>query len=204
MSSPSFLGAWDIYASSLPRRSCSSVMALAESFLRRNTAAISSKDFPFVSGTLKYANRKKMRSRPAKIANTYGPHRSCSGRVGTGETTISTTGMASPSYPWWLRCPASLGDGNLGGTFTSWWTALGAQQWGHASCLFVWFKGFLTAMYWKHIPTMKLQAQLQKPATAMAAGRGPWLNSSATINQGMGPGPTSKKMTKRKIATMLT
>lgn len=65
-------------------------------------------------------------------------------------------------------------------------------------------EGFLTAMYWKHIPTMKLQAQLQKPATAMAAGRGPWLNSSATINQGMGPGPTSKKMTKRKIATMLT
>ncbi|RLW00640.1 hypothetical protein DV515_00008584 [Chloebia gouldiae] len=31
------------------KRSCSSVMALAESFLRRNTAAISSKDFPFVS-----------------------------------------------------------------------------------------------------------------------------------------------------------
>lgn len=54
----------------------------------------------------------------------------------------------------------------------------------------------LTATYWKHMPTMKLAVQLQKPATAMAAGLGPWENSSATKNQGMGPGPTSKKATK--------
>lgn len=61
-----------------------------------------------------------------------------------------------------------------------------------------------TSTYWKHIPTAKLAVQLQKPATAMAAGRGPWLKSSATMNQGMGPGPTSKKATKLKTAPTLT
>ncbi len=61
----------------------------------------------------------------------------------------------------------------------------------------------LTSTYWKHIPTKKLADQLEKPATAMAAGRGPWLKSSATMNQGMGPGPISKKATKLKMATML-
>ena len=45
-------------------------------------------------------------------------------------------------------------------------------------------------------------AMLFNGATAMAAGRGPWLKSSATMNQGMGPGPISKKATKPKMATM--
>lgn len=62
----------------------------------------------------------------------------------------------------------------------------------------------LTCIYWKAMPMMKLQVQLQQPARAIAAGRGPWLNSSATMNHGMGPGPISKKLTKRKIADMLT
>lgn len=61
----------------------------------------------------------------------------------------------------------------------------------------------LTATYWKHMPIIKLAVQLEKPATAMAAGLGPWENSSATKNQGMGPGPTSKKATKPKIESML-
>lgn len=58
-------------------------------------------------------------------------------------------------------------------------------------------------MYGKVMPITKLQVQLQQPARAMAAGRGPWLNSSATMNQGMGPGPISKKLTKRKMDDML-
>lgn len=37
----------------------------------------------------------------------------------------------------------------------------------------------------------------------MAAGRGPWLKSSATMNQGIGPGPISKRATKPKVAIML-
>ena len=61
-----------------------------------------------------------------------------------------------------------------------------------------------TATYWKPMPMMKLHVQLENPATAMAAGRGPWLKSSATMNQGMGPGPISKKATKPKMATMET
>lgn len=61
----------------------------------------------------------------------------------------------------------------------------------------------LTSTYWKHIPTIKLAVQLVKPATAMADGLGPCENSSATMNQGMGPGPISKKATKAKMATML-
>lgn len=50
---------------------------------------------------------------------------------------------------------------------------------------------------------MKLAVQLVKPATAMADGLGPCENSSATMNQGIGPGPISKKATKAKMATML-
>ena len=61
----------------------------------------------------------------------------------------------------------------------------------------------LTSTYWKPIPTMKLAVQLVKPATAMADGLGPWENNSATMNQGMGPGPISKNATKEKMATML-
>lgn len=53
------------------------------------------------------------------------------------------------------------------------------------------------------MPMMKLLVQLQKPASAMAAGRGPWLNSSATMNHGIGPGPISKKLTNRNMAIML-
>lgn len=37
----------------------------------------------------------------------------------------------------------------------------------------------------------------------MAEGLGPCENNSATMNQGMGPGPISKNATKAKIATML-
>lgn len=59
-----------------------------------------------------------------------------------------------------------------------------------------------TSMYWKPIPTMKLAVQLDKPATAMAEGLGPCENNSATMNQGMGPGPISKNATKEKMATM--
>lgn len=62
----------------------------------------------------------------------------------------------------------------------------------------------LTATYGKHIPTIKLAVQLVKPATAMAEGLGPCENNSATMNQGMGPGPISKNATKAKMATMLT
>lgn len=61
----------------------------------------------------------------------------------------------------------------------------------------------LTATYWKPMPIMKLAVQLEQPATAMAAGLGPCEKSSATKNQGMGPGPTSKKATKPKMASML-
>lgn len=61
----------------------------------------------------------------------------------------------------------------------------------------------LTAIYGKPIPTMKLAVQLEKPATAMAEGLGPCENNSATMNQGMGPGPISKNATKAKMATML-
>lgn len=67
-------------------------------------------------------------------------------------------------------------------------------------CLFC----LLTSIYGKVMPMMKLLVQLQQPARAMAAGRGPWLNSSATMNHGIGPGPISKKLTKRKIADRLT
>lgn len=51
-------------------------------------------------------------------------------------------------------------------------------------------------------PTKKLAVQLEQPETAMAAGRGPWEKSSATMNQGMGPGPISKLATKVNTATI--
>lgn len=60
----------------------------------------------------------------------------------------------------------------------------------------------LTAAEGKSSPTKKLEVQLEQPATAMAAGRGPWPKSSATINQGMGPGPISKKATNSKMAAI--
>lgn len=53
------------------------------------------------------------------------------------------------------------------------------------------------------MPMRKLAVQLEQPATAMAAGLGPCEKSSATKNQGIGPGPTSKKPTKPKMAIML-
>lgn len=59
-------------------------------------------------------------------------------------------------------------------------------------------------MYGKHRAIRKLQVQLVNAATAIAAERDPWLKNSATMNQGMGPGPISKKLTKRKTAIMLT
>lgn len=50
---------------------------------------------------------------------------------------------------------------------------------------------------------MKLEVQFDNPATEKAAGRGPWLNNSATMNHGIGPGPISKNATKPKMAMML-
>ena len=46
--------------------------------------------------------------------------------------------------------------------------------------------------------------QLTSTAMDMAAGRGPWLKSSAVIIQGMEPGPTAKNKTKVKVATTAT
>jgi len=43
--------------------------------------------------------------------------------------------------------------------------------------------------------TIKLAHQLIRTATDIAAGLGPWENSSAVIIQGMDPGPTAKKTT---------
>lgn len=54
------------------------------------------------------------------------------------------------------------------------------------------------------MPTRKLAVQLEHPAMAMAAGRGPWEKSSATMNHGMGPGPISNVATKANTAAMLT
>lgn len=65
------------------------------------------------------------------------------------------------------------------------------------------FQG-LTSSLGKLIPTRKLAVQLQHPATAMAAGRGPWENSSATMNQGIGPGPSSNIATNSMTALMAT
>lgn len=61
---------------------------------------------------------------------------------------------------------------------------------------------FHTTSLGKHSPTRKFAVQLEKPETVMAAGRGPWEKSSATMNQGMGPGPISKLATKPNTATM--
>lgn len=59
-----------------------------------------------------------------------------------------------------------------------------------------------TSSLGKVSPTRKLAVQLEKPEMAMAAGRGPWEKSSATMNQGIGPGPISKLATKPNTATM--
>lgn len=55
-----------------PRNSISTAAfgAWAELLFFRNSAAISSKDFPLVSGTLKNVNRVKARTTPAKRKNT--------------------------------------------------------------------------------------------------------------------------------------
>ena len=53
----------------------------------------------------------------------------------------------------------------------------------------------LTCIVGKPIATRKFAHQLIRTATDMAAGRGPWENSSAVIIQGMEPGPTAKKTT---------
>lgn len=56
----------------------------------------------------------------------------------------------------------------------------------------------------KNMPTRKLESQLTRTAMDMAAGRGPWLNSSAVIIHGMEPGPTAKKTTNDSVATTAT
>lgn len=53
-------------------------------------------------------------------------------------------------------------------------------------------------------PTRKLASQLTSTAMDMAAGRGPWLNSSAVIIHGMEPGPTAKNKTNVSVATTAT
>ena len=51
------------------------------------------------------------------------------------------------------------------------------------------------------MPTKKLAIQLTRTAMDMAAGLGPWENSSAVIIHGMDPGPTAKNMTKLSVDT---
>ena len=46
---------------------------------------------------------------------------------------------------------------------------------------------FFTCISGNPTPTRKLAIQLTSTAILIAAGRGPWLNNSATINQGMDP-----------------
>lgn len=55
-----------------PRNSISTAAfgVSAEPLFFRNSAAISSKDFPLVSGTLKNVNRIKAKTTPAKRKNT--------------------------------------------------------------------------------------------------------------------------------------
>lgn len=60
----------------------------------------------------------------------------------------------------------------------------------------------LTLSFGKPSPTKKLEVQLENPATAVAAGRGPCSKSSVTMNHGMGPGPISKLATKANTATI--
>lgn len=64
------------------------------------------------------------------------------------------------------------------------------------------YKCVHTSSFGKPSPTRKLAVQLEKPETAIAAGRGPWEKSSATMNHGIGPGPISKLATKPNTATM--
>ncbi|KAE9539334.1 hypothetical protein AGLY_004586 [Aphis glycines] len=59
----------------------------------------------------------------------------------------------------------------------------------------------LTFRGWKPMPTAKLATQFMSTAIDIAAGRGPWLKSSAVIIQGMEPGPTAKNTTKPSMDT---
>ena len=54
---------------------------------------------------------------------------------------------------------------------------------------------FRTCIVGKPMATKKFAHQLIKTATDIAAGLGPWENSSAVIIQGMEPGPTAKNTT---------
>lgn len=56
-------------------------------------------------------------------------------------------------------------------------------------------------MVGKPMPTRKFAIQLTNTAMDIAAGRGPWENSSAVIIQGIDPGPTAKNTTKLRIDT---
>lgn len=66
------------------------------------------------------------------------------------------------------------------------------------------FSARLTLSGRKKRPTRKLASQLTRTAIDMAAGRGPWLNSSAVIIQGIDPGPTAKNKTNVSVATTAT
>lgn len=59
----------------------------------------------------------------------------------------------------------------------------------------------LTFMLGKPMPTKKLAIQLTRTAIDIAAGLGPWENSSAVIIHGMDPGPTAKNTTKHRVDT---
>ena len=61
-----------------------------------------------------------------------------------------------------------------------------------------------TLRWGNKMPTKKLDNQLTVDAIDMAAGLGPWLNSSAVIIHGMEPGPTAKKTTNDRVATTAT
>jgi len=51
------------------------------------------------------------------------------------------------------------------------------------------------------MPTAKLATQLMSTAMDIAAGRGPWLKSSAVIIHGIDPGPTAKNTTNPRMDT---
>ena len=52
------------------------------------------------------------------------------------------------------------------------------------------------------MPTRKLASQFTSTAMDIAAGLGPWLKSSAVINQGIEPGPTAKNTT--NVSVLIT